>query len=124
MDPKDLTVSLPRCAPVVDGAAGEEERSGFGESTVPKAKFPAVSPAESDGLPLLMSTPLPTSMLPFRECVPTATGTLFPLASACGCGVPEGLGDCMAEVGLDAVARGGPRDQAEEGVDAPVLLCD
>jgi hypothetical protein len=61
-------------------------------------------------------------MLPFLECVPIATGALFPLASACGCGVPEGLGDCMADDGLEVAAKGGPRDQAEEGVDAPVLL--
>jgi hypothetical protein len=36
MDPKVLTLS-DKWVPVVDGAAGEEESIGFGESTVPNA---------------------------------------------------------------------------------------
>lgn len=39
-DPKDLTASE-RWPPVVEGAAGEEDRRGLGESTVPKARLPA-----------------------------------------------------------------------------------
>lgn len=39
IDPKDFTASA-RWPPVVDGAAGEEDKRGLGESTVPNAKLP------------------------------------------------------------------------------------
>ena len=42
MEPKDLTVSV-RCAPVVEGTAGDDDSKGFGESTVPKAMSPTKS---------------------------------------------------------------------------------
>lgn len=38
-EPNDLTVSA-KWVPVIDGAAGEDDRRGLGESTVPKAIEP------------------------------------------------------------------------------------
>lgn len=39
MEPNDLTASA-KWLPVAAGAAGDEDSSGLGESTVPKARFP------------------------------------------------------------------------------------
>jgi hypothetical protein len=47
IDPNDLTASA-RWLPVAAGAAGDEERSGFGESTVPKARLPLMVSAKWD----------------------------------------------------------------------------
>lgn len=96
---------------MVDGAAGDEDKRGFGESTVPKAR-----------LPLGTSLLPPTIKLPF---LPIATG-LVPAASFDGEGEPE----ATLEEGLDA---GGPRDQADalaeawlgalSEVDEGLLIC-
>jgi hypothetical protein len=51
-------------------------------------------------------------MLPFLECAFIATGAA-PLLSSTAGGVDDWAGVWMAEEGLEAVADGGPRDQAE-----------
>lgn len=67
MEPNDLTVSA-KWAPVVEGAAGDDESIGLGESTVPKARDAGVSQATMRIYSLFGgSTPDPTIKLPLRE---------------------------------------------------------
>lgn len=150
IEPKALTVSA-RWAPVVEGAAGDDDNRGLGESTVPKAILPTELNKCSvlSCSPLLISIPPPTIRLPFRECPAMATGTgpfateplrPLPLAPApsgkvfpfptWGSGestgrVGVGISDDRLDEGLEVWAGGGPRDQTEdaiEGVGVVALL--
>jgi hypothetical protein len=93
---------------VVDGAAGDDERRGLGESTVPNARLPR---GITSPLP-----PTPTKRLPFLELPPPiATGVepvgSFALAPLGGGGGVDAVEFTLDE-GLDTAA-GGPRDQAD-----------